>query len=381
MFIDYNDSMDVDIFCRVIDNYGDIGISWRLARHMKSSYQWNVRLWVSNLQAFSCIQPEIDSRKNQQELFGIRIIFWDNNAHRFFSPRDVVIGVLSSDIPSEFLKKMYINYPIWVSFEYLSAESWIEEHHGLPSRRSDGLVRYFFFPGMKTNTGGMLLEPNLLKERDAMAGSRLNQEVFLKNLPLKKEALIFWRSRPCVITLFCYENAPILALLEILVLNSRPTLILLLQGVAVDLEKSFFSSTLHFARVPFVNQEDFDRLLWCSDLNIVRGEDSFSRAMWAAKPMVWHIYPQQENVHLLKLKAWLNHYQAPKIVESLIWNWNSVHKSCTKDFQSLWESALHPKNYLCWKIHAQEWARKQSTQTELGYRLAKFCKEIKQKDL
>ena len=66
--------------------------------------------------------------------------------------------------------------------------------------------------------------------------------------------------------------------------------------------------TLH--AIPFVAQDDYDRLLWACDLNFVRGEDSFVRAQWAARPFVWQIYPQADGAHLAKLDAFLDRYCA-----------------------------------------------------------------------
>jgi hypothetical protein len=62
--------------------------------------------------------------------------------------------------------------------------------------------------------------------------------------------------------------------------------------------------------LPFVSQDEYDRLLWCCDFNAVRGEDSFVRAQWAGQPMLWHIYVQDENAHWEKLEAFLAHYRA-----------------------------------------------------------------------
>jgi uncharacterized repeat protein (TIGR03837 family) len=62
--------------------------------------------------------------------------------------------------------------------------------------------------------------------------------------------------------------------------------------------------------LPFVEQERYDPLLWACDLNFVRGEDSCVRAQWAGKPMVWHIYPQHDGVHMRKLRALCTLYGA-----------------------------------------------------------------------
>ena len=62
--------------------------------------------------------------------------------------------------------------------------------------------------------------------------------------------------------------------------------------------------------LPFVPQDDYDRLLWACDVNFVRGEDSFVRAQWAGQPFLWHIYLQDENLHHVKLRAFLQRYAA-----------------------------------------------------------------------
>ena len=45
-----------DIFCKVIDNYGDMGVCWRLAADLASRAH-RVRLWVDDLAALSWMAP------------------------------------------------------------------------------------------------------------------------------------------------------------------------------------------------------------------------------------------------------------------------------------------------------------------------------------
>ena len=63
---------------------------------------------------------------------------------------------------------------------------------------------------------------------------------------------------------------------------------------------------LTIAVLPFLSHLQYDQLLWACDLNFIRGEDSCVRAQWAGKPFIWHIYPQDENAHLIKLQAWMD---------------------------------------------------------------------------
>ena len=76
--------------------------------------------------------------------------------------------------------------------------------------------------------------------------------------------------------------------------------------------------------LPFVPQPDYDRLLWACDLNFVRGEDSFVRAQWAGRPFIWHIYPQDENLHHKKLRAFLDRYAAGAALDAFSLGWNGA---------------------------------------------------------
>ena len=51
---------DWDVFCRVIDNFGDIGVCWRLARQLAGDFALHVRLWVDDFDSFWLLCPELD---------------------------------------------------------------------------------------------------------------------------------------------------------------------------------------------------------------------------------------------------------------------------------------------------------------------------------
>jgi uncharacterized repeat protein (TIGR03837 family) len=122
--------------------------------------------------------------------------------------------------------------------------------------------------------------------------------------------------------------------------------------------------------IPFVDQDGFDRLLWSSDLNCVRGEESLVRAMWAARPLLWHIYAQQEQAHLDKLRAWLDLSPFEACVKQAMHSWN------TADARGLTESlraALRPPQLLAWQKAADQWARQLASQDDLASALLRFC--------
>lgn len=128
--------------------------------------------------------------------------------------------------------------------------------------------------------------------------------------------------------MFAYENAGVAGWLDALAADSQSTQLLVPQGkVLADLQAWLGEAqllpgdqrrrgNLLIHVLPFVAQDDYDRLLWCCDLNAVRGEDSFVRAQWAGRPLLWHIYPQEERAHWDKLEAFLAIYNADLMPEA-----------------------------------------------------------------
>jgi uncharacterized repeat protein (TIGR03837 family) len=405
-----------DIFCRVVDNYGDIGVCWRLARRLAHGHGWQVRLWVDELQAFARIQPGILSDQTLQAFDGIEILQWNERATATCpSAGDVVIEAFACDPPDAFVRTMQARVdsgepqPVWLNLEYLSAEAWVEDCHALPSMRADGLVKHFFFPGFTDKTGGLLREPGLSAERDAMQASRAMQARFLtETLGLAEDALRHWQNGARLVSLFCYPNAPWDGLLQGLCAQARPTLLLVPEGVAPRLEKALSATTaarsrchgetesVRVARVPFVSQPDFDRLLWCADLNFVRGEDSFVRAAWAARPLVWQIYAQDEDAHLDKLQAWLSRYPGPPEARTLIRAWNRAPENAPgaddasqtpgavpgqpeapaqAAVSRAIRAALGESAWPAWRAAACDWDAQQAQRADLADNLAVFCAE------
>lgn len=373
--------MLADIFCRVVDNYGDIGVCWRLARRLSQGHGWRIRLWVDDLGSFARIQPGIDASLAEQALDGIDIIHWGSPPPQRV-PGDVVIEAFACDPPVSFVQTMQRQFaqtgqaPIWINLEYLSAESWVESCHGLPSQRADGLTKHFFFPGFTPATGGLLREPGLSAERDALQSSRPRQAELLRRLGLGGDCLQAWQAGARLISLFCYPNAPMTALAQALGNETRASVIIAPSGVYPDLEAVMTAAPVRIARIPFVSQPDFDRLLWCADLNFVRGEDSFIRAVWAARPLIWQIYPQDENAHLTKLDAWLAQYPCPDAVRTAIRAWNVP---LTTSAAAALSAVLRPSIWENWQKIARNWDEEHASRPDLGDNLVDFCAELSRK--
>ncbi|UOF94097.1 MAG: elongation factor P maturation arginine rhamnosyltransferase EarP [Bordetella sp.] len=372
--------MLVDIFCRVLNNYGDIGFCWRLSQQLLLNNQiWKIRIWVDNLVSFSKIQPEVNIKKYYQTAMDIEIIWWNkNNPYiKNILPGDIIIETFQCNPPKSFIEAMRNKRLIWIHIEYLTAEPWIDKYHGLTSLNSYGFKKIFFFPGFSKSSGGLIREDFLSQRRDELQNSWPMQEEFLKNLGIRNSIIENRRSGTFLCTLFCYPKAPVNELINILEKKQTPTILLIPKGVVPNIEnKCLPSNKVKIIRIPFVSQSDFDRVLWCSDLNFVRGEDSLIRAIWAARPLVWNIYEQKEKIHFKKLDAWLNKYPVPLSVKKFIRAWNKREIKIMHD--SLKESLLI--NWKRWLKSSKDWDKKLASQTELSRNLEQFFFKNKNPD-
>lgn len=300
-----------DIFCSVVDNYGDIGVTWRLARQLAGEHRQQVRLWVDDLAAFVRICPAADGSVASQWQSGVEVRLWPK-PWQDTPAAEVVIEAFACDMPAAYIEAMGRRErpSLWLNLEYLSAEPWVESCHGLPSMQAGGLQKYFYFPGFTAATGGLLREGDLLARRDAFQGDPAASLRFLESLGVHPQA------NERRISLFAYENAALGGWLDALAASTAATLLLVPEGrVLADVERwagkslatgnQYQRGALRVQVLPFVRQEDYDALLWSCDFNAVRGEDSFVRAQWAGRPFVWHIYQQEEDIHLEKLDAFL----------------------------------------------------------------------------
>ena len=371
-----------DIFCAVVDNYGDVGVAWRLARQLAGEHAIAVRLFVDDMHALARLAPEIDAATSEQRARGVDVRRWVGaRADLAAEPGDVVVEAFGCGLPPAYLGAMAARGrpPVWINLEYLSAESWIEGCHGLASRHATlPLTRYFFFPGFTAKSGGLLRERDLVARRDQFKGAPRAREALWAALGIAAP------TDALVVSLFCYPNAPLPSLLDAWAEGAQPLLCVVPEGTASAMLERWTGATglragKHFGRgqltlacVPFVAQDVYDKLLWASDVNFVRGEDSFVRAQWAARPLIWHVYPQTENAHRLKLDAFLARYGAALPMDpasasrslSIAWNGEG-------DAGAVWEQfvAAHP----ALRTHAESWAAALTARSDLAEGLVKFC--------
>lgn len=368
-----------DIFCTVVDNFGDIGVCWRLAKQLTQDQNQMVRLWVDDLLCFSCIAPDVNAEIQQQNVQGIEVYQWQKTFPDI-EPADVVIEAFACELPDVYIAAMARKNkrPVWINLEYLSAEPWVAQYHSLPSPHPRfPLTKTFFFPGFVKGTGGLLREKNLLAQREVF-------NVAAEQAFLHQKGLCERRFDEIRIALFCYNTAPVESLVRLLSESLNPVLLIVPQGRVADRIVAILNhiafpngslikhKQLTVQIVPFMAQNDFDRMLWSCDINFVRGEDSFVRAQWAGSPFIWNIYPQAEGAHWEKLEAFLDLYTVdmpPEMaiaVREMWFCWNDadeINKDVWMNFLGLRESLMQ---------HNKKWVKQLLEQDDLTSGLVQF---------
>lgn len=381
-----NSTKTWDIFCRIIDNFGDIGICWRLAKQLSHEHHQQVRLWVDDLEVAQRIIPNLKPWLKTQTIEQVTVQQWSNDCatHSYLttSIADVVIEAFACELPSSYVAAMTSRKPIWLNLEYLSAELWVNEFHAKSSPHPrNGLIKHFFFPGFNSATGGLIREQSMILERD----------LFQQSIPMQTQ---FWESigvKPTLnklnISLFCYPHALIDSLLDGMAQSENPVLCLtpdtsLLTKIApyfgknnLKIGETYYKGKLCLQVIPFLSQQQYDRLLWSCDLNFVRGEDSWIRAIWANKPFIWQPYLQTEDSHIIKLKAFLDVYTQ---------HFDATGKQILRDVSLAWASNGMTNAH--WQALSNQLPAIQSNfanqskalanQTDLATNLVIFCENL-----
>ncbi len=316
-----------DIFCRVIDNHGDLGVCWRLCAELAARGHC-VRLWIDDGSALTWMAPSGAT--------GVEVLTWES-ASQITEVGDVVVEAFGCFLP-EAVERAIAQQPHtdWINLEYLSAEDYVTRSHGLPSPVMQGPARgctkWFFYPGFTPGTGGLLRETNLTARQLQFDAASWRSAL---NGHCATQAQERW------ISLFCYEPQGLAELLLTLSRSPQPTRLCVTAGRAQSATtqacqalgwSAFGADRLHITHLPYLSQTEFDHLLWACDLNFVRGEDSLVRSLWAGKPSVWHIYPQHDLAHHDKLRAFFNTTHMPNSLRRVHEVWNGISPASMLDW-------------------------------------------------
>lgn len=337
--------MNLDIFCKIIDNYGDIGFVYRFAKeYLQYRPKSKVRIFLDNLETLHTFHPSVNPKRQIQKVDNITYIFYsdkDTSNIDKVTPAPFIIEAYGCDIPSSYLNHAILKSKLIINLEYLSAEKWIEGYHLKESRlnitQKSSLKKFFFMPGFSVQSGGILIEKKLHKLRTPWKKNRIE---FLTNLLSSYQIELPNPKKSILGTLFSYEHH-FEELLGALSQLKKEVYLFVFGAKSIHsfnkLQKKYSLSkispnhkqyqNIHILYCDFLVQNAFDQLLHSTDFNFVRGEDSFVRAILAAKPFVWDIYPMEEDQHFIKLNAFLdvftpyfsdkqrfNHYRALSIL-------------------------------------------------------------------
>lgn len=354
-----------DLFCHVVDNYGDIGVCWRLAADLAARGD-RVRLFVDDASALAWMAP--------QGAPGVEVRGWPAPDAQGTVPGDAVIEAFGCHLPAGFVQAMAARTPApaWLNLEYLSAEDFVERSHGLPSPQltgpGRGLVKHFFYPGFTARTGGLIREADLDARQRAFDAAAWRRAQGIAAAPGER----------CV-SLFCYANPALPALLD--ALAAAPTRLLVTPGPAAQQVRAHLGEAtrhgaLHVHYLPALTQREYDHLLWSCELNLVRGEDSFVRAQWAGRPFLWQIYPQHDGVHAGKLAAFLDRLLASAPtdlaagVRAAMAGWNGFAPARALPLPDCGAESA-------WAAHCRDWRAHLRTLPELADRLRAFVREAR----
>ena len=366
-----------DLFCAVVDNLGDIGVCWRLGRQLANEHGAQVRLWVDDLVSFHRLAPSLDASLDAQLLGALEVRRWLGDFPVDVEPADVVVETFGCELPAAYVHAMKARAraPVWINLEYLSAEPWVDRCHALPSPQPP-LTKYFFFPGFSMRTGGVLKERDLDVRRCAFQADTAVRAAFLarNRVPSRQDDEL-------LISLFCYPQAPLAALFETWRRAPRPVTAVAFADTpsaqalaAAGLAAGGRQGALRGCIVPFLDQDDYDRMLWSCDWNFVRGEDSFVRAQWAARPFIWQAYPQPEQIHGIKVQTFLARYLGSENLTALadMWTgWNGLAPQV--DLSAAWNSCLRQTERIGEIAHA--WPARLGVPGDLAGNLARFSRE------
>lgn len=353
---------EIDIFCEVIDNFGDVGVVYRLGKLL--SCEHSVRIFIDSLKELKLLNPKCDDGMGRQEFDGLEFVTFNHLAEHGdeIEPREIIIEAFGCNLNEKYLEKAKSSSSLLINLEYLSSEEWTVGFHGNESMMGAKKLRKFFFvPGLLEGTGGVIFDRERIEKMKALSQEEKENllDRYLSDFPREL------RAGKRIGTLFSYEKN-FINLLEtlnsleeetiLLVMgerswNSMKRLIELLKEIESDnwnaveaweekserekkelkeklkkyskdlfnkdgkleLEeregKNFRLGKCWINYYPFIPQEDYDELIMLTDFNLVRGEDSFVRAALSGVPFLWHIYLQDEKVHLEKLQSFLEVYK------------------------------------------------------------------------
>ena len=331
--------MPITVLCKVVDNFGDIGVVWRLCCQLsnqikKENLTSKINLIVDDLASFNKICNSVDFSKSFQVIDEINIYNWNDEklCYDEFSKNDgenlsVILEVFQCGRPAWMEKILFedkLNRTVQIiMIDYLTAEKYAEDFHCLQSlTRSSKVQKVNFMPGFTNKTGGLIID----SEWEHFCDYQNNKTLLCFTYDRNWDAL----ANACKKSNYIEK-------------------VLIAPGKGFDsLKKSFSSnfikdSNLKIEELSFMNQNEWDKMLKNCGVLFIRGEESMSRACLSGIPFVWHAYPQSNEYQLIKVRALLermsNHFEVEdfKIIEKV---WILINSAESEVEQEEFEKAI-----------------------------------------
>ncbi|MBQ1629793.1 MAG: elongation factor P maturation arginine rhamnosyltransferase EarP [Treponema sp.] len=352
--------LDITLLCKVVDNFGDIGVVYRLARALTdiskggeslplvgtslpptpsagddsspaTPPKLNLRIIADNLESFRLLCPQIDPAKEEQTVNGWQIYNWNAgttclNAFRKKQPR-IIIECFQCGRP-DWLETLLFTEKVpdvvhIIMLDYLTAEDYAETFHKLKSlTRSARVQKVNFMPGFTQKTSGLILDKPFMESLNAR-GCRIDSKSIAAGVHAEctnggspsaesKEsfnAVFFSYPRdwtPAVRALQKFNKEKANGALNVLLARGAGyESFLNAYTKCADSKVSAGKQLFTLTELNFLPQTEWDSLLTRTPLLFIRGEDSLSRACLCGVPFVWHAYPQTEEYQLVKVQALL----------------------------------------------------------------------------
>lgn len=331
--------MPITVLCKVVDNFGDIGVVWRLCCQLsnqikKENLTSKINLIVDDLASFNKICNSVDFSKSFQVVDEINVYNWNDEklCYDEFSKNDgenlsVILEVFQCGRPAWMEKILFedkLNRTVQIiMIDYLTAEKYAEDFHCLQSlTRSSKVQKVNFMPGFTNKTGGLIID----SEWEHFCDYQNNKTLLCFTYDRNWDAL----ANACKKSNYIEK-------------------VLIAPGKGFEsLKKSFYSnfikdSNLKIEELSFMNQKEWDKMLKNCGVLFIRGEESMSRACLSGIPFVWHAYPQSDEYQLIKVRALLermsNHFEVEdfKIIEKV---WILINSAESEVEQEEFEKAI-----------------------------------------
>lgn len=341
--------MQITVLCKVVDNFGDIGVVYRLCKQLLFiQTDLTINLVVDDLSSFNKINSLVNPSKSFQKIDRLLIYSWNDEklCHKDFSENDgeklsVILECFQCGRP-DWMEKILFEEKLnrichIVMIDYLTAEKYAEDFHCLKSlTRSAKVQKVNFMPGFTNKTGGLIID-ELWKKTDynpngpyliftyeknwdgfvrALGEKILNDDVTGndESRDAKKILLAPGRGKKSFLEAYTrfIKSLPVgESLLQKLTLSADESLP---AGDSLSEKSSIpaagdssYNSSLSglLTQLDFMNQEDWDKMMKTCSVLFIRGEESLSRACLSGIPFVWHAYPQSEEYQIVKVNALL----------------------------------------------------------------------------